>query len=136
MKKFSTIVSVLIILGVIYWSFANLKPSINTSKSNSETEFSLENALNHLKKITKEPHYVGSNEHKNVQNYIVSELQKMGFETEIQTQTAINKKWFAATTAENIIAKLKGIGSEKALLLLTHYDSNPHSSLGACDAGS
>lgn len=136
MKKFSTIVSVLIILGVIYWSFTDLKPSINTSKSNAATVFSLENALNHLKKITKEPHYVGSNEHKNVQNYIVSELQKMGFETEIQTQTAINKKWFAATTAENIIAKLKGTGSEKALLLLTHYDSNPHSSLGASDAGS
>ena len=136
MKKFSTIVSLLIILGVIYWSFTDLKPSINTSKSNAATLFSLENALNHLKKITKEPHYVGSNEHKNVQNYIVSELQKMGFETEIQTQTAINKKWFAATTAENIIAKLKGTGSEKALLLLTHYDSSPHSSLGASDAGS
>ena len=137
MKRFSTIVSVLIILGVvIYWSFADLKPAINTSKSNSATEFSLENALNHLKKISKEPHYAGSKEHKNVQNYIVSELQKMGFETEIQTQTAINKKWFAATTAENIIAKLKGTASEKALLLLTHYDSSPHSSLGASDAGS
>jgi len=136
MKRVSTIVSILIILGVIYWSFADLKPSINTSKSNSATEFSLENALNHLKKISKEPHYAGSKEHKNVQNYIVSELQKMGFETEIQTQTAINKKWFVATTAENIIAKLKGTGSEKALLLLTHYDSSPHSSLGASDAGS
>jgi len=136
MKRVSTIVSILIILGVIYWSFADLKPSINTSTSNSATEFSLENALNHLKKISKEPHYAGSKEHKNVQNYIVSELQKMGFETEIQTQTAINKKWFVATTAENIIAKLKGTGSEKALLLLTHYDSSPHSSLGASDAGS
>ena len=136
MKRFSTIVSILIILGVIYWSFADLKPAINTSKINSETEFSLEKALNHLKKITQESHYVGSKEHKNVQNYLVSELQKMGFETEIQIQTAINKKWFAATTAENIIAKLKGTGSEKALLLLTHYDSNPHSSLGASDAGS
>ena len=136
MKRVSTIVSILIILGVIYWSFADLKPSINTSKNNSATEFSLENALNHLKKISKEPHYAGSKEHKNVQNYIVSELQKMGFETEIQTQTAINKKWFAATTVENIIAKLKGTGSKKALLLLTHYDSSPHSSLGASDAGS
>ena len=136
MKRVSTIVSILIILGVIYWSFADLKPAINTSKINSETEFSLEKALNHLKKITQESHYVGSKEHKNVQNYLVSELQKMGFETEIQIQTAINKKWFAATTAENIIAKLKGTGSEKALLLLTHYDSNPHSSLGASDAGS
>ena len=136
MKRVSTIVSILIILGVIYWSFADLKPSINTSKNNSATEFSLENALNHLKKISKEPHYAGSKEHKNVQNYIVSELQKMGFETEIQTQTAINKKWFAATTVENIIVKLKGTGSKKALLLLTHYDSSPHSSLGASDAGS
>jgi hypothetical protein len=136
MNRFSTIVSILIILGVIYWSFADLKPSLTASKSIAETEFSLNNALNHLKNISKEAHYVGSEEHKKVQNYIVAELQKMGFETEIQTQTAINKKWFAATTAENIIAKLKGSGSEKALLLLTHYDSNPHSSLGASDAGS
>jgi hypothetical protein len=136
MKRFSSIVSVLIILGVIYWSFADLKPSLKTSKSSTETDFSIENALNHLEKISKEAHYTGSKEHKKVQSYIVTELQKMGFETEIQTQTAINKKWFAATTAENIIAKLKGSGSGKALLLLTHYDSNPHSSLGASDAGS
>ena len=136
MKRFSSIVSVLIILGVIYWSFADLKPSLQTSKSSTETDFSIENALNHLEKISKEAHYTGSKEHKKVQSYIVTELQKMGFETEIQTQTAINKKWFAATTAENIIAKLKGSGSGKALLLLTHYDSNPHSSLGASDAGS
>jgi hypothetical protein len=136
MKRFSSIVSVLIILGVIYWSFADLKPSLKTSKSSTETDFSIENALNHLKKISKEAHYTGSKAHKKVQSYIVTELQKMGFETEIQTQTAINKKWFAATTAENIIAKLKGSSSGKALLLLTHYDSNPHSSLGASDAGS
>jgi hypothetical protein len=136
MKRFSSIVSVLIILGVIYWSFADLKPSLKTSKSSTETDFSIENALSHLKKISKEAHYTGSKEHKKVQSYIVTELQKMGFETEIQMQTAINKKWFAATTAENIIAKLKGSGSGKALLLLTHYDSNPHSSLGASDAGS
>ncbi|AUC85660.1 peptidase M28 [Polaribacter sp. ALD11] len=136
MKRFSTIISILIILGVIYWSFADLKPSLPTNKSILETEFSIDNALSHLKNISKEAHFVGSEEHKKVQNYIVAELQKMGFETEIQTQTAINKKWFAATTAENIIAKLKGAGSEKALMLLTHYDSNPHSSLGASDAGS
>jgi Zn-dependent M28 family amino/carboxypeptidase len=136
MKRFSSIVSVLIILGVIYWSFADLKPSLQTSKSSTKTNFSIENALNHLKKISKEAHYTGSKEHKKVQGYIVTELQKMGLETEIQTQTALNKKWFIATTAENIIAKIKGNGSRKALLLLAHYDSNPHSSLGASDAGS
>ena len=136
MKRFSTIVSIIIIFGVIYWSFSDLKPSLNTDKNVSKTAFSIENALFHLKNISKEAHYTGAKEHKKVQNYIVKELKKMGLEVEIQTQTAINKKWLAATTAENIIAKIKGTTTGKALMLLTHYDSNPHSSLGASDAGS
>lgn len=136
MKRFSTIVSIIIILGIIYWSFSDLKPSLNTDKNVSKTAFSIENALFHLKNISKEAHYTGAKEHKKVQNYIVKELKKMGLEVEIQTQTAINKKWLAATTAENIIAKIKGTTTGKALMLLTHYDSNPHSSLGASDAGS
>ncbi|MCI2229996.1 M28 family peptidase [Polaribacter sp. MSW13] len=136
MKAFSSLISILIILGVIYWSFSDAKPSISNKDTALKTEFSLDNALFHLKKISEKSHHVGSDEHKIVQNYIVEELQKMGFQTEIQTQTAINKKWFAATTAENIIARLKGSENGKALMLLTHYDSSPHSSLGASDAGS
>ena len=136
MKAFSSLISVLIILGVIYWSFSDLKPTFNPEETPSKTEFSINNALFHLKNISKEVHYTGSIEHKKVQNYIVNELHKMGLETEIQTQTAINKKWFAATTTENILARIKGSENGKALMLLTHYDSNPHSSLGASDAGS
>ncbi len=136
MKSFSSLVSGLIILGVVYWSFSDMKPSFSSKKNVSKTEFSIDNALYHLKRISKEVHHVGSKNHKEVQNYIVKELQKMGLETEIQTQTAVNKKWFAATTSENIIARIKGTENQKALLLLTHYDSNPHSSLGASDAGS
>ena len=136
MKAFSSLVSVLIILGVIYWSFSDMKPSLPSEKVTSKTAFSIDNALHHLKNISKEVHHVGAKHHKTVQNYIVRELQKMGLETEIQTQTAINKKWFAATTTENILARIKGTENGKALLLLTHYDSNPHSALGASDAGS
>ena len=136
MKKFSSLLSILIILGVIYWSFYDLKPSLPEEDNTAETEFSLNNALNHLKIISEKSHHVGSSEHKRVQDYIVSELRKMGLETEIQTQTAVNKKWFAATTTENILARIKGSQNGKALLLLTHYDSNPHSALGASDAGS
>ena len=37
----------------------------------------------------------------------------------------------------NILATIKGSSeAAKALVLLSHYDSNPHSSLGASDAGS
>jgi hypothetical protein len=136
MKRVSSILSVLIILGVISWSISDLKPALQKEKSTLKTDFSLDNALFHLKNISEEAHFVGSKNHKKVQDYIVAELQKIGLETEIQTQTAINKKWIAGTTAENILARIKGSGNGKALLLLTHYDSNPHSSVGASDAGS
>ena len=136
MKRLSSVLSVLIILGVIYWSFYDLKPAINKEEISLVTDFSIDNALHHLKNISKNAHYVGTTEHKNVQNYIVTALNKIGLETEIQTQTAVNKKWVAATTTENILARIKGTEKGKALLLLTHYDASPHSSLGASDAGS
>jgi hypothetical protein len=136
MKKGTSLLSVLIILGVIFWSFSDLQPAVSDKKQISKTAFSLDNALYHLKNISQKTHHVGSKEHKNVQQYLVTELQKLGLETEVQTQTVVNRKWFAATTAENIVAKIKGTSNGKSLLLLTHYDSNPHSSLGASDAGS
>ena len=136
MKRFSSVISVLIILVVVYWSFSDLKPAYSKNDIALKTDFSINNALYHLKNISQKAHYVGSDEHKNVQNYIVEVLTKLGFETEIQTQTAINKKWIAGTTTENILARYKGSGSGKALMLLSHYDSSPHSSLGASDAGS
>jgi hypothetical protein len=98
MKKASSVVSLLIILGVIYWSFSDIKPSLPKDESLVKMGFSVYNALEHVKKISKKEHYVGSEEHRKVQNYIVAELNKMGLETEIQTETALNKKWFAATT--------------------------------------
>ena len=137
MKSSRNYLAVLIIILTVYWSFNDILPSVTSSKKEiSATEFSIDNALYHLKNISQKPHHTGSEEHKKVQEYLVQELKKLNLEPEIQYQTAINKKWRAATTTENIIAKIKGTESGKALLLLTHYDSNPHSSLGASDAGS
>ena len=117
MKKISSVLSILIILGVISWSFSDLKPSLQKEKSLTKEGFSTINALEHVKNISLKQHCVGSKEHKNVQKYIAEELNKMGLETEIQVQTAVNKKWFAATTVQNIIAKIKGSENGKALML-------------------
>lgn len=137
MKSSRNYLAVLIIILTVYWSFNDIIPSVTSSKKEiSATEFSIDNALYHLKNISQKPHHTGSEEHKKVQDYLVKELKKLNLEPEIQYQTAINKKWRAATTTENIIARIKGTENGKALLLLTHYDSNPHSSLGASDAGS
>lgn len=111
-------------------------PSYSENKTITKTEFSIKNALSHLKEISKTTHYTGSENHIEVQNYIVNELKKLGLQPEIQQQVAINNKWRAATNNANIIATIKGSEVGKSLVLLTHYDSNPHSSLGASDAGS
>jgi len=137
MKLKNNFLAVLIIIVTIFWSHKATTPTIPLEKSELKTtDFSINNALHHLKNISQKTHHTGSPEHKIVQNYLVNQLKKLGLSPEIQQKTAINKKWRASTTVQNIIAKIKGSENGKALLLLTHYDSNPHSSLGASDAGS
>lgn len=135
-KKNHQIISIGIIAITIFYSFYSLSPSAKIAKTSSLTEFSADKALLQLKEIAKKPHFTGSSDHKVVQNYLVSELEKLGLAVEIQEHIAVNKKWRAATNTKNILARIKGSGNGKALLLLSHYDSNPHSSLGASDAGS
>ena len=135
-KKHHQIVSLVIIIVSIFYSFYSLSPSVKIEKKSSLTEFSTDKALLQLKEIAKKPHFTGSPEHEVVRNYLVSELEKLGLQVEIQEQIAVNSKWKAATNNKNILARIKGSENGKALLLLSHYDSNPHSSLGASDAGS
>lgn len=135
-KKYHQVISFLIIIAAVYYSFSTLLPSEKIQEHTAVTEFSTSNALAHLKKITKAPHFTGTQEHTLVRNYLVSEFEKLGLEVEIQEQIALNRKWRAATNTKNIVAKIKGTETGKALLLLSHYDSSPHSSLGASDAGS
>ncbi|HEX9825533.1 MAG TPA: M28 family peptidase, partial [Flavobacteriaceae bacterium] len=120
----------------IYWSFSALMPQNFSKIDTAETLFSTERALIHLKEISKEPHYVGSPEHDHVKDYIIKELERLGLETQIQEGYSYNEKWGSITKSKNILTRIKGSENTKALMLLSHYDSNPHSSLGASDAGS
>jgi len=135
-KKYSSAVSFIVILVTIYYSLNSLMPNKITGLNTPVTEFSTERSLIHLKEITQQPHFVGTKNHEEVRNYIISELEKLGLKVEIQTQVAINTKWRAGTNTKNILARIKGSEKGKALLILTHYDSAVHSSYGASDAGS
>ena len=90
--NYSSVFSFLIILIAVYFGFYPLSNSNSIISINNSSNFSTENALHHLKEITKKPHYVGSEEHNVVRNYIVIELEKLGLEVQIQEQIAINKK--------------------------------------------
>ena len=133
MKKFFTFISILIISLTVYVSFNDLIPS--SEKPLDKYDFSIENALDHLRIISKKPHYTGSEYHSVVRDYILNELKNMGLETEIQNQV-VTRFCCVGTNTSNIIGTIKGSSNGKSLVLLTHYDSRHHASFGASDAGS
>ena len=133
MKKFFTFLSILIISLTVYVSFNDLIPS--SEKPLDKYDFSIENALDHLRIISKKPHYTGSEYHSVVRDYILNELKNMGLETEIQNQV-VTRFCCVGTNTSNIIGTIRGSSNGKSLVLLTHYDSRHHASFGASDAGS
>ena len=139
MKRFKHFISLLTLIGFVWMSFNSLLPPEISKAEHSFTSFSTEKAFKQLEVISKKPHYVGSEAHTEVRDYIISELKKLNLTPEIQEGFVIDS-WGGANTlvkAKNIVARFEGTNSTKALLLLSHYDSAPHSkSLGASDAGS
>lgn len=106
------------------------------SSSTDLNEFSTAKALEHINNMAQKPHFVGAENHQIVVQYVVDELKKLGLEPQIQQGITLTE-WGNLVPAKNIIARIPGSNSSKALLLLSHYDSAPHSySLGASDDAS
>jgi len=134
-KKLAGTYAFIILVIAIFLSFYNLIPSKSVSVKINNQEFSLQKALVQLKQISLKKHFVGTSAHNEVRDYIVKQLQLLGLNVTIQHQLGLNSKWHSAAQTQNILAKIKGTTQGKALLLLSHYDSAPHSSLGASDDG-
>jgi hypothetical protein len=135
-KKYSSPLSVLFIIGFLGFTFFTMMPQWTSDDNVPLTEFSSKRALEQVKNISQKPHFVSSENHEIVANYLVNELQNLGLETSIQEGYSFSD-WGTLTKCKNILARIQGSDSDKALLLLSHYDSAPHSySKGASDAGS
>ncbi len=135
MKPTTSVVSFLILLFFTYLAFQFAMPAYRPDASLPKTDFSTDRALEQLRHISQKPHGVGFPAHTAVRDYIREALEGMGLQTELQTGYTAGD-WGNLSKAENILARLPGREPGKALLLLSHYDSSPHSSLGASDAGS
>jgi Peptidase family M28 len=135
-KTYTSIISIALIIGVLVFLFATLMPSWSPNEDKKVTEFSTSRALEHINEIAKKPHYVGSKNHDVVANYIVSELQKLGLEVTLQEGYTFTD-WGNLVKSKNILCRIEGSKNTKSLLLLSHYDSAPHSiSHGASDDAS
>lgn len=100
------------------------------------SEFSADRAMKHVRAIASKPHPAGSPEAAAVRDYILTELSLRGIDAQIQHGAGLyqrNSFVFAGHT-ENIVARLKGSGAGRAVLLACHYDS-VRSGPGAADDG-
>lgn len=135
MKRTLTFLSVLLMIAVIWWRLSSLTPIPEEDHDLPLSEFSISHALDHVKTLSEAPHFVGSENHTKVRNYIMGQLSHLGLSPRIQEGLTTGKGNYLSRV-NNIYTTIKGDREGPALLLMTHYDSHPHSALGASDAGS
>jgi hypothetical protein len=113
------------------------RPPENVPASAIPADFSSERAMRHVEAISHTAHPVGSVEHAHVQEYILGEVASMGVASAEQESTVVTDRWgvpYRAAKVRNILARLKGTGQGKSVLLACHYDSVP-TGPGASDDG-
>ena len=135
-KNNTSIYSQLVLITLLFGIFFFMMPQSYDQTEAPLSEFSTKRALSIVKEISKKPHFVGSKNHEVIANYLQKELQDLGLETSVQEGFTMTEKG-TLVKSKNIVARLKGSKKNKALLLLSHYDSAPHSySKGASDDAS
>ncbi len=133
----------LVLVALLFGIFYVMMPQSYDTTEAPLSEFSTKRALVKVKEMTTKPHYVGSQNHEVIAQYLVKELQNLGLETSLQEGFTMTEKG-TLVKSKNILARIKSTSTAlgvtnntKALLLLSHYDSAPHSfSKGASDDAS
>jgi hypothetical protein len=135
-KNYASIYSVLVLAALIFGVFYFMMPQGYDKTEAPLSEFSTQRALETVKTISAKPHFVGSKNHEAVANYLQTALRNLGLDTSLQEGFTMTEKG-TLVKSKNILARIKGSANSKALLLLSHYDSAPHSfSKGASDDAS
>ena len=86
-------------------------------------QFSSARAMEHLARIGTEPTPIGSVQHRQVREYLVSQLEQLGLGTEIHETIIYNPGWQNAGAVANIIARIPGTDNSQAVALFAHYDT-------------
>jgi hypothetical protein len=125
-----------VVLGV-----APLAPTTPVPASAPATEFSGDRAMRTLAVIAARPHPTGSAADDDVREYLVHELEALGFEVDVEDTTGLTevyaKRWgipVVAAHVRNIVARRLGRERGPALMLMAHYDSRELAP-GASDDG-
>ena len=89
-------------------------------------EFSAARAFEHIATIAREPHPMGTPEIEEVRSYLVSELEGLGIEVDLQAIRSRNPfDGPAFVDVVNVIGRIPGTDSTKSIALMAHYDTVP-----------
>jgi hypothetical protein len=121
-----------LLVGSVLVAMLAFQPPAPQPASAPAEAFSAERALVHVWSMARQPHPVGSAEHARVRDYLLSELKRLGLSPEVQRTAVVAEyptpfglTYRPAATVQNVLARLPGRSSERALLLMAHYDSVP-----------
>jgi hypothetical protein len=131
------IMSLILIVLCLFFALYRQNPPDAQPASAPVGQFASGRAMEHLKIIADKPHPIGTTEHSGVRDYILKALADLGLTPEVQKTLVLNQRGdgpYVAASVQNIIGKIEGTDSGKAILLACHYDTVA-SSPGASDDG-
>ncbi|HEU4963850.1 MAG TPA: M20/M25/M40 family metallo-hydrolase, partial [Bacilli bacterium] len=132
MRGIGILIGLLLMVALTLWQA--LPPSPKPMDA-PPAEFSAERAFKTVEAIAQKPHPTGSVENARVRQYLYDQLGSMGLTPELESGTASGGSIFpSVASVTNVVARLKGTDSSKAVLLMAHYDSVPNGP-GASDDG-
>jgi hypothetical protein len=129
----------LVMLLSVLLGFAQFSTPAVVPKSAPATEFSAERAMTQLRVIAQQSRLMGSPGNAQTRAYLMQQITSLGLKPEVQTTTVTLRPtgWdtFQTGTVHNVVTRLKGTASTRAILLDAHYDSGA-TGPGASDEGS
>jgi hypothetical protein len=134
--QFSALLTLLLLIVLSVWAIWMMEPPAPVPASAPATEFSAERAFRHVQATAREPHAMGTPEHARVRDYLLSQLRALKLELEIQETAVAHRRGGSVGYVYNLVGRLRGKQSGKAVLMLAHYDSQPNARGAADDLSS
>src|SRR5438270_175557 len=121
----SSVSAWLFVVLLTFLAFTKFKAPDPAPASAPPTEFSAERALTHIGVIATAPHPVGSDANDAVRKYLLAQLLSLGLSPQVFDGTGVRKFSNSVNIASthDILARLPGVQSSGAIMLMAHYDS-------------
>ncbi len=122
----------MLMAGFVVLGIYSQQPPAAVSSDAPASQFSSGRAFLHLEQLAQVSNPAGSPHNAEVRAYVLDELQRLGLPTQVQRASVIQPRWQSGGDVVNIMARLPGNASSKAVLVVSHYDTVARS-FGASD---